>query len=161
MVSSTPDENIAIGMDLGVTHCCCAFYKDEKVEFIANEYGKTHTPAFVAFKSKDERLIGEAAYSKVTQLITSSVFGTKRLQGRKLDDEHVKEYLQQFPFQVEPGQGGKPRIVVTPKNQDPIKFSVIDITAMLIGQLKANAEKHLGQPVKNVVVTVPGNFSHL
>jgi molecular chaperone DnaK (HSP70) len=91
-------------------HSCVGVWQNDRVEIIPNEQGNRTTPSYVSF-SKTERLIGDAAKSQIAKNPTNTVFGVKRLIGRKFDDTVVKSDIKHFPFKVE-NKGGRPVISV-------------------------------------------------
>merc|ERR1712054_530988 len=149
--------DIAVGIDLGTTYSCVGYFKNDKVEIIANDQGLNTTPSYVAF-TEDERLIGDAAKAHVARNPTNTIFDAKRLIGRKFNDKDVQADAKLWPFKVESGPSDKPMIVVQYKGEEK-KFQAEEISSMVLVKMKEIAESYLGKKVANAVVTVPAYFN--
>ncbi|KAJ7718216.1 hsp71-like protein [Mycena olivaceomarginata] len=147
----------AIGIDLGTTYSCVGVWQNDRVEIIANDQGGRTTPSFVSF-SDNERLIGDAARYQVAVNPINTVFGAKRLIGRKFDDSEVQADRMHFPFTVF-SKGGKPYIRVEYRGEQK-EFSPEEISSMVLLKMKQTAESYLGTVVNNAVVTVPACFNN-
>ncbi|CDP00080.1 unnamed protein product [Coffea canephora] len=147
----------AVGIDLGTTYSCAGVWQHGRVEIIANDQGNRTTPSFVAFTNTG-RFIGDAAKNQVDMNPTNTVFGAKRLIGRKYIDPSVQSDIKHWPFKVIPGLGNKPMIVVTYKGEEKL-FATEEISAMVLAKMKETAEAYLGSTVKDAVVTVPAYFN--
>lgn len=147
---------VAIGIDLGTTYSCVAVWRNGTVEVIANEQGNRTTPSYVAFTPR-QRLIGESAKNQAPINPWNTIFGVKRLIGRRFDDVGVQMDLHHWPFTVI-NENGKPKIVVEFKNKKNI-FAPEELSSMLLFRMKQVAEAYLGEQVKDVVITVPAYFN--
>ncbi|KAJ7290070.1 heat shock protein 70 [Mycena rebaudengoi] len=146
----------AIGIDLGTSYSCVGVWQGDRFEIIANDQGNRTTPSYVAF-SDNERLIGDAAKNQVAMNPTNTVFGVKRIIGRKFDDNEVQADIKHFPFTVV-GRGGKPYIRVQYRGEQK-EFSPEEISSMVLLKMKETAEVYLGMTVKDAVLTVPAYFN--
>ncbi|XP_061462709.1 heat shock 70 kDa protein-like [Rhineura floridana] len=147
----------AVGIDLGTTYSCVAVCQRGKVDIIANNYGSRTTPSCVAFTDR-ERLVGEPAEMQVGLSPENTVFGVKRLIGRRYEDSLVQSDLSHWPFQVVDGGSGVIKVQVLYKGMEK-SFYPEEISAMVLSKLKQVAEAHLGRPVTQAVITVPAYFS--
>ncbi|RLM58684.1 heat shock cognate 70 kDa protein 2-like [Panicum miliaceum] len=152
-MAGTDDSARTIGIDLGTTYCCVAFWQNGSVEIVPNEQGNRTTPSYVAF-TDSKRLIGDAAKNQVARNPTNTVFDTKRLIGRRFKDESVQTDTKLWPFKVISGPGDKPMIVVQYKGKER-QFSAEEISSMLLIKMREIAEAYHGTTIKDAVVTVP------
>ena len=148
--------NYVIGCDLATCMSMVAVWKNGAVEIIASETGNRAIPSVVSFS--DERLIGEAAKSMSAMNPANTIFDAKRLIGRTFDDPTVQRDMKTWPFKVVDDGRNRPQIVVEWKGETK-KYYAEEISAMVLGKLKAVAEAYLGQEVKDAVVTVPAYFN--
>uniref|UniRef100_A0A914I8P3 Heat shock protein 70 n=1 Tax=Globodera rostochiensis TaxID=31243 RepID=A0A914I8P3_GLORO len=146
----------AIGIDLGTTYSCVGVFQHGNVEIIANDQGNRTTPAYVAF-TDNERLIGDAAKNQMEMNPSNTVFDAKRLIGHSFNDAVVQSDIQRWPFKVVRAGDGRPVVQVEDKGEDKTFFPE-EISSMVLTKMKDTAEDHLGQTVKNAVVTVPAYF---
>ncbi|CAN0320334.1 unnamed protein product, partial [Phaeothamnion confervicola] len=146
-----------IGIDLGTTYSCVGIYKNGKVEIIANDQGNRITPSYVAWDTNGERLIGDAAKNQATINPEMTIFDVKRLIGRKFGDKSVQADMKLVPFKIV-NKDGKPNVQVTVKGEKKT-FAPEEISAMVLGKMKAITEAYLGKELKHAVVTVPAYFN--
>ena len=146
-----------IGIDLGTTYSCVGVWKNDGVEIIANDQGNRTTPSYVAF-TDSERLIGDGAKNQCAMNPYNTVFDAKRLIGRKFADATVQADVKRWPFRVVEGASGKPLIEVE-SNGETKQFEPEMISSMVLAKMKETAEAHVGEDVKNAVVTVPAYFN--
>ena len=155
MVDGKPEP---IGIDLGTTFSCCAYYdiNQKKVRIIENASGSCTTPSYVAFTDK-ERLIGDSALNQAMKNPENTIFDVKRLIGRNMTDPLVQKSIEGWPFTVVEGPGGKPLIEVLFKKEKK-QFKPEEISSMLLANMKARADEFLQKPITDVVITVPAYF---
>ncbi|KAJ9088664.1 Heat shock 70 kDa protein 1A [Entomophthora muscae] len=142
-----------IGIDLGTTYSCAAVWRAGGVEVIPNSCGRRTTPSYVAL-GRPGRALGEEAKVQVASDPRGTVYGVKRIIGRRYSDEQVQEDIRSWPFQVV-DQFGKPFIQIGEKKL----FAPEEISAMVVEKMIADAEAYLGGMVGGVAVTVPAYFN--
>ena len=142
-----------IGIDLGTTNSCVSIMDGSQPRVIENAEGARTTPSIVAF-TDDERLVGQPAKRQAVTNPDNTVFGVKRLIGRRFDDEHLKKDMKNLPFSVVDGGNGD--AWVEAKGE---KYSPSQISAFILGKMKETAESYLGEDVTQAVITVPAYFN--
>ena len=146
----------AIGIDLGTTNSCVGVWQNDHVEIIANDQGNRTMPSYVSF-TDEERLIGEAAKSSVSNNAKNTVFDAKRLIGNNYNDPKVQGDIKHFSYSVI-NKENKPFIEVDFKGETKV-FSPEEISSMILGKMKEIAEAFLGETVTDAVITVPAYFN--
>jgi len=141
-----------IGIDLGTTNSAMAVMQSGKPEIIANSEGNRTTPSVVAINKNGERLVGQVARRQQVTNSKNTIYEVKRLIGRKFDDAEVQRDLKLMGYEIVKGNGS-----VKVKMADK-EYSPEEISAMILGKLKADAEAFLGEPVTEAVITVPAYF---
>ena len=141
-----------LGIDLGTTNSAMAVLEGGEPTIIVNAEGDRTTPSVVGFRSDGDRIVGKAAKNQAVTNPTNTVFSIKRFMGRRYDE--VGSELKTVPYKVKPGVGG--RAVVEIEGED---FTPEQISAMILSKMKADAEKYLGEPVTDAVITVPAYFN--
>ena len=145
-----------IGIDLGTTNSCVGVWQNDRVEIISNDQGNRTTPSFVAF-TETERLIGESAKNQSSVNPKNTIYDSKRIIGRKYNDEGVKDDISHFVYDVT-NDNGSPKIKVTYKNEEK-QYSPEEISSMVLVKMKEIAESYLGEKVTEAVITVPAYFN--
>ena len=141
-----------IGIDLGTTNSAFAYMLAGKPEVIANAEGNRTTPSVVAINKKGERLVGQVAQRQRVTNPKNTIYGVKRLIGRKFTDKEVQKDLDIMPYQiVKKGTG------VAVKMGDK-EYTPEEVSAMILSKIKADAEAFLGEKVTEAVITVPAYF---
>ncbi len=141
-----------IGIDLGTTNSAMAVMQSGKPEIIANSEGNRTTPSVVAINKNEERLVGQVANRQRVTNPTNTIFGVKRLIGRKFEDKEVQRDIELMPYKiVKAGSGVK--VEMAGKGYSPE-----EVSGMILSKLKADAEAFLGEPVTEAVITVPAYF---
>ena len=143
-----------IGIDLGTFNSCVAVVESGTPVVIANRGGYKVTPSMVAVTEGGKRLVGHIAKRQAVTNAENTVFACKRLIGRKWDTPQVKNAIQTTPFHIVEGPHGDCRI----KMRDRV-YSIPEISAMVLQEMKMVAEDYLGEEVNKVVVTVPAYFN--
>jgi molecular chaperone DnaK len=141
-----------IGIDLGTTNSAMAVMQAGKAEIIANSEGNRTTPSVVAVNKNGERLVGQVARRQQVTNPKNTIYEVKRLIGRNWEDKEVQRDLKLMGYEIIKSNSG-----VKVKMGDK-EYSPEEISAMILGKLKADAEGFLGQPVTEAVITVPAYF---
>jgi molecular chaperone DnaK len=142
-----------IGIDLGTTNSCIAIMDGSQPRVIENAEGARTTPSIVAF-TDDERLVGQPAKRQAVTNPDNTIFGVKRLIGRRNDDADLAKDKKNLPFTVMDGGNGD--AWVQAKGE---KYSPSQISAFILGKMKETAESYLGEEVTQAVITVPAYFN--
>lgn len=142
-----------IGIDLGTTNSAMAVMEGGEPTIISNIEGGRTTPSIVAVNKNGERLAGQTAKRQAVINPDNTIFSVKRLIGRTFDDPEVKRDIDLMPYEIVKADGH-----VKVKMGDK-EYTPEEVSAMILGKLKADAEKYLGQPVTEAVITVPAYFN--
>lgn len=141
-----------IGIDLGTTNSAFAYMVAGKPEVIANAEGNRTTPSVVAINKKGERLVGQVAQRQRVTNAKNTIYGVKRLIGRKWTDKEVQKDLDIMPYEiVKKGTGVAVKM-------DGKEYTPEEVSAMILSKIKADAEAFLGTKVTEAVITVPAYF---
>jgi molecular chaperone DnaK len=141
-----------IGIDLGTTNSAMAVMQAGKPEIIANSEGARTTPSVVAVNKNGERLVGQVARRQQVTNPKNTIYEVKRLIGRRWEDKEVQRDIKLMGYEmVKSGQSVKVKM-------GDKEYSPEEISAMVLGKLKADAESFLGEPVTEAVITVPAYF---
>ena len=141
-----------IGIDLGTTNSAMAVMQAGKPEIIANSEGARTTPSVVAINKNGERLVGQVARRQQVTNPKNTIYEVKRLIGRNFNDKEVQRDLKLMGYDiVKSGNGVKVKM-------GDKEYSPEEISAMILGKLKTDAESFLGGPVTDAVITVPAYF---
>jgi molecular chaperone DnaK len=141
-----------LGIDLGTTNSAMAVMEGGKPEIVANTEGSRTTPSVVAINKNGERLVGQLARRQAVTNPQNTVYEMKRLIGRRWEDKEVQRDIKLMGYEMV-----KSGTSVKVKMGDK-EFSPEELSAMVLGKLKADAEAYLGQPVTEAVITVPAYF---
>jgi len=142
-----------IGIDLGTTNSCVAIMDGSQPRVIENAEGARTTPSIVAF-ANDERLVGQPAKRQAVTNPSNTVFGVKRLIGRRVDDADLAKDLKNLPYNVVNGGNGDAWVEAQGETYSPSQIS-----AFTLQKMKETAESYLGEEVTQAVITVPAYFN--
>ncbi|MEC8579973.1 MAG: molecular chaperone DnaK [Pseudomonadota bacterium] len=142
-----------IGIDLGTTNSCVAIMDGSQPRVIENAEGARTTPSIVAF-AEDERLVGQPAKRQAVTNPENTVFGVKRLIGRRFDDADLAKDKKNMPFEVVDGGNGDAWVRARGETYSPSQIS-----AFILQKMKETAESYLGEEVTQAVITVPAYFN--
>jgi molecular chaperone DnaK len=143
-----------IGIDLGTTNSCVAIVENGTPVVIPNRGGYKTTPSMVAVTEAGKRLVGHIAKRQAITNAENTVYAAKRLIGRKWNSPQVKNAVATSSYRIVEGPHNDVRIVLRDK-----EFSVPEISAMVLQEMKVIAEDYLGEAVSKAVVTVPAYFN--
>ncbi len=143
-----------LGIDLGTTNSVVAVLENGEAVVIANAEGSRTTPSVVGFTKTNERLVGQSAKRQAVVNPENTVFSVKRLMGKSASEASAEsKYL---PYKIESGATNDARIKIPATDRS---YSPQEISAMILGKLKKDAEAYLGESVTQAVITVPAYFN--
>jgi molecular chaperone DnaK len=143
-----------IGIDLGTTNSCVSVMENGVYKVIPNAEGHNTTPSIIGFASNGETLVGQVAKRQAVTNPSKTLFGIKRLIGRKFTDKEVQHFHQIAPFEIFANKNGDAWVKVDGK-----EYSSQEMSARILEKMKKAAEDYLGQPVTEAVITVPAYFN--
>jgi molecular chaperone DnaK len=143
-----------IGIDLGTTNSVAAVMSGGEPMVIPTAEGERLLPSVVAINKNGERVVGRAARNQAIVNPENTVFSIKRFMGRKFSDPEVQRTISRVPYKVTEAPNGDVRVVMGDK-----EYSPPEISAMILGKLKKDAEAYLGETVNQAVITVPAYFN--
>jgi molecular chaperone DnaK len=147
-------DEIAIGIDLGTSYSCVSVVQDGQPVVIPNEWGETTHSSCVSFLEDGSVLVGNAAKKNIITAPEATVYSAKRLIGRYYFSDEVKKAQAVMPYQIVEGENNSVRIAV---HGHP--YSLPEISALVLKEMKAVAETYLGKEVTKAVITVPAYFN--
>ncbi|MGM0403466.1 MAG: molecular chaperone DnaK [Thermodesulfobacteriota bacterium] len=142
-----------IGIDLGTTNSCVAIREQKETKVITNPEGGRTTPSVVAINDDGERLVGTVAKRQAITNPENTVYGIKRLIGRKFDSQEVQRDIKNLPFKIEKASNGDVRINIQHK-----QYSPGEVSSYILGYIKRYAEDYVGEEITDAVITVPAYF---
>ncbi|KAF0106823.1 MAG: molecular chaperone DnaK [Chloroflexi bacterium] len=143
-----------IGIDLGTTNSVVAVMTGGEPLVIPSAEGERLVPSVVAVNKNHERIVGRTARNQAIVNPENTVFSIKRFMGRKFTDPEVQQTISRVPYKVAAASNGDVRVVLDGK-----EYSPPEISAMILGKLKTDAEAYLGETVTQAVITVPAYFN--
>ncbi|KAL8234649.1 hypothetical protein R6Q59_020749 [Mikania micrantha] len=152
--STRPLGNEVIGIDLGTTNSCVSVMEGKTAKVIENAEGARTTPSVVAFNQKGELIVGTPAKRQAVTNPTNTVFGTKRLIGRRFDDPQTQKEMGMVPYKIVKAPNGDAWVEANGQ-----KYSPSQIGAFVLTKMKETAEAYLGKTINKAVITVPAYFN--
>ena len=143
-----------IGIDLGTTNSCVSIMESGDAKVIPNADGGRTTPSMVAISTGGERLVGQVAKRQAVTNPENTVFGVKRLIGRKYDSSEVQADKKNLPYEITKAENGDVRIAIKDRQHSPA-----EISSFILADLKKSAEAYLGETATDAVITVPAYFN--
>ncbi|MBI3184231.1 MAG: molecular chaperone DnaK [Myxococcales bacterium] len=148
------ESDIAIGIDLGTSYSCVSIVQEGQPTVIVNEWGESVHASVVSFHEDGTVLVGNAAKRNIITNAESTVYSAKRLIGRYYFSDEVKKAQAVMPYKIVEGPNNSVRIEVREK-----VYSLPEISALVLKEMKAIADTYLGREVTKAVVTVPAYFN--
>ncbi|MBU3950681.1 MAG: molecular chaperone DnaK, partial [Proteobacteria bacterium] len=142
-----------IGIDLGTTNSCVSIMEGNEAKVILNMEGGRTTPSVVAMSGNGDRLVGQIAKRQAITNPSNTVFGIKRLIGRKFDAPEVQKDRNNIPFTIE--KAGNGDVCVTLQGK---RYSPAEISSYILADIRKSVEAFLGESVTDAVITVPAYF---
>ncbi|RZB39038.1 HSP70 and/or MreB Mbl domain containing protein, partial [Asbolus verrucosus] len=149
-------EDLVVGIDLGTTNCCVAYFLNGRIKILENREGGRITPSYVFLTEKNASIVGSYAKYIADSKPECGIYGIKRLIGRKFDDPHVQKNLKYFPFQIV-GDSNEP-VVLSKHTNKTIKRTPQELCTSILAKIKRDVEQKLGMAVDKAVITVPAYF---
>jgi molecular chaperone DnaK len=143
-----------IGIDLGTTNSCVAVMEGKTAKVIENAEGARTTPSIVAFNAEGETLVGQPAKRQGVTNPENTFFAIKRLIGRRMEDPMVAKDKKLVPYNIVKGDNGDAWV-----DSRGTKYAPSQISAFTLTKMKETAERYLGEPVTQAVITVPAYFN--
>ncbi len=143
-----------IGIDLGTTNSVVAVMSGGEPTVIPTAEGERLCPSVVAINKNGERVVGRTARNQAIVNPENTIFSIKRFMGRKYDDEEVQRTISRVPYKITKAPNGDVRVMMGGK-----EYSPPEISAMILGKLKKDAEAYLGETITQAVITVPAYFN--
>src|SRR6059058_1573191 len=145
---------IAIGIDLGTSYSCVSLIENGQPVVIPNEWGERTHASVVSFLEDGTVLVGNSAKRNIITNADNTVYSAKRLIGRFYFSDEVKKAQAVMPYKIIEGENNSVRIQIREN-----VFSLPEISALVLKEMKAIVENYLGHEVKKAVVTVPAYFN--
>src|SRR5215468_1939295 len=146
--------DIAIGIDLGTSYSCVSILENGQTTVIPNEWGERTHASVVSFLEDGTVLVGNSAKRNIITNADNTVYSAKRLIGRFYFSDEVKKAQAVMPYKIIEGENNSVRIQIREN-----VFSLPEISALVLKEMKAIVENYLGHEVKKAVVTVPAYFN--
>jgi len=143
-----------IGIDLGTTNSAAAVMMGGEPVVIPSAEGERLVPSVVAVNKNGERLVGRVARNQAIINPENTIFSIKRFIGRKTDDPEVQRAMSIVPYKINSASNGDVRVSLDSKD-----YTAPEVSAMILGKLKRDAEAYLGEPINQAVITVPAYFN--
>ncbi len=143
-----------IGIDLGTTNSCVAIMENGKTKVIENAEGTRTTPSIIAYMEDGEVLVGAPAKRQAVTNPKNTLYGVKRLIGRRFEEPMVQKDINMVPYTIVKAKNGDAWVKVRDK-----EISAPEISAEVLMKMKKTAEDYLGEPVTEAVITVPAYFN--
>ena len=149
-----------LGIDFGTTYSRVATWKDDSIILIPNSIGEPSTPSEVIFESPSKCYVGEETLNHLSHKNSVTIYEIKRLLGKSYDE--IKDIINYFPFKIIKDEDkNKPVIKMTFNDNNSIELYPEQIVTLILKKLIMNDEYFLSQKIKEIIISVPANFSEL
>lgn len=146
---------VIVGIDLGTTNSCVALVRDGRPKVIEDERGYNILPSCIAMKGRGRFVVGHGAKALILTHPTDTLYAVKRLIGRKFHSAEVQEALKHVSYDVVEGEHGSVLL-----RMGDIEITPVEASSIILKAVRGIAEKAVGEPVTDAVITVPANFTH-
>src|SRR5579862_3237301 len=143
-----------LGIDLGTTNTCAASVRNKVPKVVPTDRGNLILPSVVAISAKGDLLVGGVAKDQMVTNPKNTIYGAKRLIGRKFDSKVVQDLKSYFNYEIVAGPAGEAAVTMAGK-----VYTLPQISSMVLGQLKTMAEQFLGGGITAAVVSVPAYYN--
>ena len=150
-------ENYIVGVDFGTTYSCMAVWKDGGLVIIPNGVGERTTPSVVIFDGPNKVFVGEETLNHLSKNETVKIYEIKRLLGKKY--RQIQHLLQYFPYKIIKEENGDRPMIEMTFGKKIVKYYPEDIATLILKKLINNAQAFLGNSVKEILITVPADFT--
>src|SRR2546428_11367398 len=149
-----PDKPILLGIDLGTTNTCVAYVRNKIARVVPSDKGALILPSVVAVSEKGDLLVGNVAKDQMVVNPRNTIYGAKRLIGRKYNSKVVQDIKHYFTYEIVEGSEGEAAVALAGK-----VYSLPQISAFVLQHCKRVAEATLGQEIKEAVISVPAYYN--
>ncbi len=146
---------VIVGIDLGTTNSCVAIVRDGRPKVIEDERGYNILPSCIAMKGRGRFVVGHGAKALILTHPKDTLYAVKRLLGRKFHSAEVQESMKHVSYDVIEGEHGSILL-----RMGDIEVTPVEASSIILKAVKEIAEKAIGEPVTDAVITVPANFTH-
>lgn len=157
-MASPTTTDIIVGIDLGTTNSCVAYYHNNSAETIEDPTGAYTVPSIVSF-TPHERHIGRAAAPQRETNAANLIFGCKRLIGHSMQNKEFADEVALWPYRIEAGEDGASPVCIADYLGKERRFAPEEVSAMVLAHIKEYASTRIGQQVNHCVITVPAYFN--
>jgi molecular chaperone DnaK len=147
-------EGPIIGIDLGTTNSCSAYVRTGKPEVLRSREGHNTVPSILALNTRGKLVVGHPAKGQMLTNPRQTVYGAKRLVGRAYDSPIVQHIKDRFHYEIAPGESGEAAVQLGNRI-----YSMQQISALILREVRELAQNHIGQPVSRAVITVPAYYN--
>ncbi|MCK6527377.1 Hsp70 family protein [Myxococcota bacterium] len=144
-----------VGIDLGTTNSCVAIVKDGRPRVIEDERGYNILPSCIAFKSRGRFVVGHGAKALILTNPSQTVYAVKRLLGRRFSSPEVQEARRHLSYDIVQGENDEVLL-----RMDDVVITPVEASSIVLKAIREVAERHLGEDVRDAIVTVPAHFNN-